>query len=276
MVASNAQFRVDGEVMPLVYGALSKAVPTGGLYVPKRALGGWLMTYGKIGLDGKVIRTRDREGHVMVAAKQLGSVDVRPYVESGLWNDTHLVNGATSKKMMVGVPSVIEFHDGTTPLSKAHRKVGYWTAGHLYDRAEPDSWRLYGDYVPTPVDLDRADYLWAHAQMFKGTPRTLGFSAEGEMYEAEGEILWARLTGAAVCVVPQNPDTTAEVLAKAVHAGSMGSVVPEDLEGVQVGVSLKEKVRRLIAVLVETYKLEPAVAAQWVRAYFLETPKCPT
>jgi hypothetical protein len=166
------------------------------------------MTYAKIGPEGGLIPTIDRDEHIMEAAAELGRIDWAPYLTNGLWNDTH------DEGTLVGVPTNLEFHDASTPLAKAHGKVGFWTAGHLFDRADPSSWELYTSHVPTANDLDRADYFWQVAQMLKGLPRPLGFSAHGDMAlsPCRRRIVWCRVKQAAVCDLPKNPDATAELL----------------------------------------------------------------
>jgi len=227
------------------------------------------MTYGKIGPDGGIVPTIDRDGQTVEAAKELGHIDWRTYVKGGVWNDTH------DEAVIVGLPSTLEFHDGTTPLSKAHGKLGFWTTGRLFNRTDPSSWSGLTDgngnaRTPTPHELDRADHFWKLASMLKGIPRPLGLSAHGRMAlsECRTRIVYAEVDAAAVCELPVNPDATLEPMAmavkgtpleilrkgmitrgrcgrctcpegaclrllKAVHAGNAATraVVPEDLEG---------------------------------------------
>lgn len=201
-------FGLTGAVSALV-APLRKAVG-GETWTPTRPLGGWLATYGKVLPDGSVVETQDRQGHVFEAARTVGQIDFAPYLQRGVWNDTH-TPGA------VGKPTSLEHHDGTTELSKAHGKVGWWTEGHLWDRQDPRSWTLFGAYEPTSADLDRADYYWSLATMLKSVPRPLGFSAEGHMLlsPCRKRIVWAQVTKNAVCEMPQNPDAIAMPLALA-------------------------------------------------------------
>jgi hypothetical protein len=168
------------------------------------------MTYGKIGPDGGVVPTVDRDNQIMEAAAELGRVDWDPYLNNGLWNDTH------DEAVILGVPETLEFHDGSTSLSKDHGKVGFWTTGHLFDRADPKSWTDYTDYVPSESELDRADHFWQLATLLKGLPRPLGFSAHGSMAlsPCRSRIIWCQVRQAAVCELPKNPDATAEPLLK--------------------------------------------------------------
>jgi len=276
---------------------MNKAVGSS-VHVPSRPLGGWLMTYGKIGPSGGIVPTVDRQGHIVEAARELGHIDWSEYLKGGRWNDTHLKDEATGRHLaLVGLPSVLEFHDGTTELAKAHRKVGFWTAGHLFDRNDPASWSAYGDYVPTPHDLDRSDYFWDLAQLLKGTPRPLGLSAEGDMAldDSGTRIVFARVRQAAVCELPQNPDTTLEpmqlglpgplldtplqIMAKAIAVaqGSEGvstenaatrAVVPEDLEGAPASTP-KAKFDRLVAILMERYSISESTARTWIKRFLL-------
>lgn len=197
-------FRISGAVDVLVKGGGR------GDHVPTRPLGGWLMTYGKLAQDGTVRETVDRDGHTVDAAKRLGAIDWSGYTREGLWNDTH------DETVIVGVPTVLEFHDGHTELSREHRKVGFWTEGHLFDRRDPRSWTAYTDRVPSPVELDRADHFWQLAKRLQGLARGLGLSAHGFMRlsPCRRRIIWAQVRQAAVCELPKNPDATLEILAK--------------------------------------------------------------
>lgn len=196
------RFGFDGAIAPLVE-PMAKAVG-GTVWRPTRPLGGWVATYGQLQADGSVRETQDRQGHVFEAARTVGQIDFDPYLKRGLWNDTH-------SPVVVGKPTSLEHHDGRTELSKAHRKVGWWTEGHLWDRSDPRSWTLFGDYEPTTTDLDRADHFWRLATMLKGVPRPLGFSAEGDMLlsPCRRRIIWAEVRKNAVCELPQNPDAVA-------------------------------------------------------------------
>ncbi len=286
------RFRITGTITPLTYGAMHKAVGSS-VHVPTRPMGGWLMTYGQIGPAGGIIPTTDREGHIVEAARELGHIDWTEYLEKGLWNDTHLLDKATDCKIIVGVPTLLEFHDGTTELAKAHRKVGFFTAGHLFDRNDPASWSAYSDYVPNPSELDRSDYFWGLAQMLKGLPRQLGLSADGLMAldpETKTRIIYAVVKQAAVCEIPQSPDATLEplmlaaqrgfdtpleIMAKAIaqaqgapHAetSSMPAdspIVPEDLEGDDEDRS----VARLVKLIASRFMVSEAKAKAWVRNY---------
>jgi hypothetical protein len=195
------QFRLNGTVEPLLKGTTG---PQG--HRPARSLGGWLMVYALIGPTGGLQPVRDRDGHVMEAAKELGRIDWTEYLRKGTWNDHH------NEDVVVGHGSNLEFHDETTPLAQSHRKVGFWTSGHLWDRADPASWELYTERRPSEVELQRADELWGLAQCLKGTPRPLGFSAHGmmRMSACGRRALAAQCDAAAICELPKNPATTAE------------------------------------------------------------------
>lgn len=219
-------WRIDGTLAAV---PMRKARRSDGLiHQPTRPLAGWAMTYAQIASDGSLVETNDRDGQVMQAARGLGAVDWSAYIEHGLWNDTH-------KPVFVGVPTFLDYcgqrQDGTLhPLAKAHRKVGFYTAGHLFDRADPQSWTRYaparphdqngfdvrdGDPQLTPTDeeLDRADHFWHVASLLKGSGRPLGFSAQGTMLMSpcKTRIIAAAVSQEAVCELPVNPDCTAEV-----------------------------------------------------------------
>ena len=217
-------FRLDGSVslfVPVM--ALEKGSNVA--HRPTRQMAGWLTTYGKLAPDGSVIPTRDRDEQTMEAARDLGSIDWSSYIRGGLWNDHHRARlpdgswpasapGPAGVEVFVGVPTGLDFHDGTTPLSRAHGKVGFFTTGHLFDRNDPSSWQLYTDHVPTMEDLDRADALWEIAQILDGTGASLGLSAHGSaaLSDCRRRILSATITQAAVVTGPRNPDSTLDLV----------------------------------------------------------------
>ncbi len=204
-------FVITGRVEPLL--PMHKGTATVDMRaVRSRPMGGWLMTYGKLGPDGGIVPTVDRDDHIFEAASELGKIDWTPYVNNGVWNDTHT-------PLAVGIPWSLEFHDGTTALSQAHRKVGFWTTGWLFDRRDPESWRGLVDEAgaprrPTREEFDRADHFYECAQSLSGTPRPIGFSAEGDMMVSpcRTRIVWARVRKASICELPRNPDSTTELL----------------------------------------------------------------
>lgn len=291
---ATARFDLFGEVS-----FLAKA--STGVYVPSRPLGGWLATYGKILPNGGVIPTVDREGHNFEAASTLGRIDFSDYLAKGKWNDTHT-------SVIVGLPTGLEFHDEHTDLAKAHRKVGFWTEGHLFDRADPRSWTMFGSYDPTSKDLDRADHFWHLATMLKGMPRPLGFSAHGKMIlsPCKTRIIWARVEENAVCEVPMNPDASALPLRLAVPDGTVLSPemvgkapcatcrcpagarckvadarksvtaatipAPEDLEGA-ANDDEKTEDDRVVELLVAKHGLTPAHARTWLNRWGPKRPK---
>lgn len=212
-------FAIRGEVS-----ALSSELRKGGAEPGARAytrpMGGWLATFGKLGPDGGIVPTVDRDGQVFEAARELGRIDWSPYLKGGKWNDTH------DDKVIVGLPVSLEFHDGTTPLSKSHGKIGFWTTGRLFDRNDPSSWDGLGRR-PTAHEFERADHFWSLAHLLKGLPRPIGLSAHGA-YAASPcgkRIVYARVDEAAVCELPKNPDATLEALEKAVRAPDLLEVL---------------------------------------------------
>ncbi len=290
------RFTVQGDVWPL------DSMRKGTAY--SRAMGGWLMTYGKIGPDGGIIPTVDREGHVVDAARELGHINWQNYVKAGRWNDTH------DEGTIVGLPDSLEFHDGTTELAKAHRKVGFWTVGHLFDRADSRSWTGLTDDAgearePTPAELSRADHFWNLAHLLKGTPRPLGLSAHGRMAlsACKHRIIYAEVDQAAVCELPMNPDATVEPmqlaapgtpldilrkgmdtgdrcqrcscpagscarLAKAVTSGTLQ--VPEDFEGARVSelIPTSEALARLVRLIMAQFHVSESDAKRWIRDFY--------
>ena len=207
-------FYLPGEVVPLLKSQVQARV--GGHY-PTRPMAGWLMTYAKLAADGSLVETVDRDRHVVEAARELGKIDWQPYVKGGFWNDTH------DEQTIVGVPTLLEFHDQHTELAKAHRKVGFFTAGHLFDRKDPSSWMLYTDRVPTERELDASDRFWTIATMLKGMVRPLGLSAHGKMAlsPCRSRIIWCQVSQAAVCELPKNPDATLEPMELAVRGAQL-------------------------------------------------------
>lgn len=296
--AEQNRFELHGSVA-----VLRKAATPG--YAPQRQLGGWLATSHKIAADGSLVPTVDREGHFFEAAKTLGAIDFSEYLDPGkgargLWNDTHHFNG----QAWVGVPTALEHHDEVSDLAKAHGKVGWWTEGHLFDRNDPKSWTEFTTYVPTPTDLDRADYYWNAAVMLKGLPRDLGFSAHGKMLLSPcgRRIIWAAVTECAVCELPQNPDATVQPLRlavpiepgmlgrddcatcacppnlrcpplrKAVTTATVADIVPQDLEGATPPGDGDQdpRERRLIERVVQQLVargVDEARARRWVQSF---------
>jgi hypothetical protein len=271
-------FRITGDIFPLA--DLVKATRPDGRRGVSRPLGGWLTTYGKIGPDGGIVPTVDRDDQVFEAARELGHIDWSGYLPPhGLWNDTHKDGVIRSPAVIVGVPETLEFHDGTTRLSQAHGKVGFWTTGHLWDPADPASWEEYTSYRPSPADLARADEFWLLAsQILHGTPRKLAFSAHGKMRmdPTRRRIVWAQITQAAVCEIPRNPDSTADVLpgpyvddpavalAKAVATADMDEVSPESLEGL-VDLKGEKKFEELVKKLQDRYLCDRKAVMAFLR-----------
>jgi hypothetical protein len=212
-------FRMAGEL-----GMLVKGMSVNDEWKPSRPLGGWLCTYAKLGPNGGIIPTKDRDEHIFDAAQTLGRIDFSDYLRKGIWNDTHNIDPDSpkgkprklpeSERVYVGVPTLLEFHDQESPLAKAHRKLGFWTEGHLFDRDDPRSWTDFSDRVPTAADLERSDYFWQLATLLKGTPRPLGISADGKMLlsPCKKRIIWAKVDEAAICEIPVNPYATIEPL----------------------------------------------------------------
>lgn len=222
------RFRITGSVMPLR--SLMKATMADAKGY-SRPMGGWLMTYGKIGENGGVVPTEDREGHTADVASQLGLINWTKYLKGGVWNDTH------NEGVVVGlpIPGGLEFHDGTTELSNAHGKVGFWTAGRLFDKADPSSWLGLTDKLgkarrPTTHEFERADRYWALAHMLKGLPRSLMLSAHGLMALSPcgRRIIYAEVSAAAVCDLGINPDCTLDMM-KAIAKIQGGDVTPMQL-----------------------------------------------
>jgi hypothetical protein len=273
------RFDMTGELTALRKGTVD------GQWTPTRPVGGWLATWAKIGPNGGIVPTFDREDQWFEAAKALGQIDFSDYLQKGRLNDTHLWDEATNSGIMVGIPTALEYHDETTPLAKAHRKVGWWTEGHLFDRHDPESWTRHG-VEPTAQDLDRSDYYWRLGHLLKGTPRALGISAHGKMLLSPcgKRIIWAKVQHAAVCEIPQNPDSllyplrmavpitrsmigaspcescacppgACRDLRKAMTSGTMAAVVPEDLEQSPANhptdSDTEIKVERLVSLLCE-------------------------
>jgi hypothetical protein len=290
------EFRLDGEVAPLLDLRKSAGRPDAKL---SRPMGGWLMTYGQIGSDGVVVPTRDRDGHVSDVASQLGLIDWTAYLKGGRWNDTHHAD------IIVGLPDDLEFHDGTTPMSKAHGKVGFWTRGHLFDRHDTSSWDGLGR-TPTEHEFERADHFWQLAQLLKGTPRPIALSAHGKMAlsPCKSRIIYAQVGAAAVCEIPKNPDSTLEILQaswkgtplevmrkgmvgrspcrtcscpvgacegmfKAAQGGS--AIIPEDLEGAAPKPlrfdDTSEARERLLTLIERRYLVDRPTAIRWLKNY---------
>ena len=264
---------MEGSLVPLRKAGLDD-------WTPSRPLGGWLMTYGKIGADGTVIPTVDREGHVVEAAREIGHIDWKPYIKGGRWNDTH------DEDTIVGIPTSLQFHGVESEMAKSHGKIGFFTEGHLLDRHDPRSWEGLVDEdgnprTPSSKEFRRADHFWNLANLLKGTPRPIGLSAHGKMLVTPDEkIIWARVNHGAVCELPINPDATLEILAegagmiplheilaKSVNANTLAAVTPEDLEGSAAHVPDEKHGDKgeLIALIMERYFLSRPEAVLWIK-----------
>lgn len=186
--------------------------------------------WGLLAADGTITPQLDRQGHFFEAARELGRIDFSEYLAKGVWDDTHIFDNPNFPelgKIVVGVPTDLEYHGPESELAKAHGKVGWWTEGHLFDPHDPNSWRNFTTHEPTARDLQRADYYWRLSSLLKGTPRDIGISAEGKMLESPcgRRIIWAKVQRAAVCEVPQAPASTLQPLELAVplKAGMIGA-----------------------------------------------------
>lgn len=199
---------------------LGKAAPDAPAHQPTRPMGGWATTYGKVSPTGDVVPTVDRDEQIMECARAAGLIDWTGYLRQGrgFWNDTHRGGRPGDRAFKVGIGTSLEFHGPSSALARAHGKMGWWTAGHLWDRNDPDSWRLYTNYQPTSADLDRADHFWGLAtNELALADRPLGFSVDGlmQLSPCKRRILKAWISELALAVGPRNADCTAEPLLKA-------------------------------------------------------------
>lgn len=199
---------------------LGKAAPDAQAHQPTRPMGGWATTYGKVTSTGEVVPTVDRDEQIMECARAAGLIDWTGYLRQGrgFWNDTHRGGRPGDRAFKVGIGTSLEFHGPSSALARAHGKMGWWTAGHLWDRNDPDSWRLYTTYQPTSADLDRADHFWGLAtNELALADRPLGFSVDGlmQLSPCKRRILKAWISELALAVGPRNADCTAEPLLKA-------------------------------------------------------------
>lgn len=220
-------------LMTAVHPDLAKG---GDQHRPLRPLAGWATTWAKLDANDAIVTTRDRHKQTMDAAAEVGKLDWSAYVDHGVWNDTHT-------SALVGVPTYLEWvANAKHPLAKSHRKLGFFTAGHLWDRKDPDSWRLYApprpdadgnvtaggvQLEPTEEELRKADRFWDLAMRFMELGRPLGFSVQGKMLlsPCEGRIVRAWVTSNAVCELPVNPDATAEPILAMLKAETSPSVL---------------------------------------------------
>ena len=212
---------------------LSKMARAVAHHVPRRRLGGWATVWALLGADGSVQPVVDRDGQTMDCAAEITGIDWSGYLREGggHWNAYHdhnlpipLRGQPGNRRQKVGISTLLEYHDTESPFAREHRKVGWWTAGHLWDREDPDSWRLYTSYVPTAEDLALADHFWTVAQRLGDTDRGLGFSVDGRMRTSPcgKRIIWAGVSEMAIAEVPANPASSVEVLelAKAAAGGA--------------------------------------------------------
>lgn len=275
-------FVLGGTVAPLL-----KGEDDGWGWTPTRPLGGWLIVYGMIKADGSIEPITDRQDQVFEAAQRPDGIDVNDYLATGkpgvgFWNDTH----RKDPELIVGRPTHLSFHGPDSELAKAHGKVGWWTEGYLIDHKDPRSWRDLPER-PSQEAFERADRFWRAGHMLKGVPRPLGLSAEGQMALSRDRrrILWAKLTKAAVCELPVNPATTIEpmelavqALRKAVDAGKVADLAPEDLEGGKaasgpdpISEADSENVDRLVKLVVKKKNVTEAAARRWVTKWLRQT-----
>lgn len=245
MNAHRAPIVLDPELTPRLPWSLSgelsvatKAAPVTG-HVPTRPLQGWATTYATIQEDGTLRPVVDRDKQVFEAAGDVRRIDWSGYLNGGLWNDTHrapLPNGEMPDAAMgqstlyVGVPTMLEFCGPDHYIAQQQRRVGWFTAGHLWDRNDPSSWELYTDHVPTEEELARADEFWRIAQERADLGTALGFSVHGYMWVSlcKRRVLQAQINGLAVCETPANPacpamPVTLEVAAKAIPEAVVGA-----------------------------------------------------
>ena len=208
-------------------------------HTPTRSMAGWATVWAMIGGDGALIPVVDRDNQTMDCAAELAGIDWTVYLQRGrgFWNDTHKGGQPGNRQIKLGIGRTLQFHDAASPFAQEHRKVGWWTEGHLWDRDDSDSWRLYTDYQPTALDLERADAFWKVARYLDGSGRPLGFSVDGRMRTSAcgRRIIWARVDEIALALGPSNPACTVEPqapLAKAVDMVGEGlSRLPAGLIG---------------------------------------------
>jgi len=204
--------QLQGSLLPL-----AKVASRVDGHAPTRPMAGWATVWAQILPDGTLVPVIDRDEQTMDCAAELAGIDWSAYLQRsrGFWNDCHKGNIPGNRAIKVGMGRILQFHDADSPFAREHGKVGWWTAGHLWDRADPASWQLYTDYIPTSIDLDRADAYWRMAQQLDGTERPLGFSVDGRMRTSPcgKRIIWARVEEIALAPGPSNPACTVEPLA---------------------------------------------------------------
>lgn len=216
---------LSGSLAPLE--KMARAAPA---HIPARRLGGWATVWALLGADGQLRPVVDRDGQTMDCAAELAGIDWSAYLRQGrgFWNASHdwmlpkpQRGPPGDRRLKIGIGTALEFHDAASTRAQQEGKVGWWTSGHLWDPDDPESWRLYTDYVPTANDLKLADHFWRVAQQLTDADRVLGFSVDGRMRPSPcgNRIIWAGVGEVALAEVPNNPAATVEVLEKA-HDGS--------------------------------------------------------
>lgn len=194
-------------------------------------MAGWATVWAQIMPDGRLVPVIDRDDQTMDCAAELAGIDWSSYLARGrgFWNDSHKGGIPGNRAIKVGIGRILQFHDADSPFAQEHGKVGWWTAGHIWDRDDPASWQLYTDYIPTSADLGRADAFWNVSQRLDGLNRPLGFSVDGRMRTSPcgRRIIWARVEEIAVAIGPSNPACTVEpVLAKSVGDDGLAFLRP--------------------------------------------------
>jgi hypothetical protein len=218
--------RLHGTLAPL-----AKVAASAEGHLPTRPMAGWATVWAQIMPDGRLVPVIDRDDQTMDCAAELAGIDWSSYLARGrgFWNDSHKGGVPGNRAIKVGIGRILQFHDADSPFAQEHGKVGWWTAGHLWDRDDPASWQLYTDYIPTSADLDRADAFWNVSQRLDGLNRPLGFSVDGRMRTSPcgRRIIWARVEEIAVAIGPSNPACTVEpVLAKSIGDDGLAFLRP--------------------------------------------------
>lgn len=214
---------------------------------------GWATTAGVLA-DGKVKQTRDHQGEYMTAALKPDGVDFSRLVPVGYMNDSHralpvpgarctgrctnaspdracAVHGGKRLSVLTGIPDKVEYVGPDHELAARDAKVGSYIWFHLFDRADPASWRnpdgsermrmLHGGtvtdepFAPTPEELDRAEATYADGIRDQRDGRVTGLSIQGRetalpIGDGDKAIVRASAHQVATIRLPHNPDATIE------------------------------------------------------------------
>ena len=209
--------------------------------------------YGQVDANGTLYPTIDKQNQIMVSAGQPSSMDWARAIKrgDGVINDAHT-------NIRVGRPLALEYHDGTTALSRRDGKLGWWLWSRLYDRNDPDSWDGYT--MPSPAEFARANYYWVVLQLLLASGRPGGYSIQGFscLTPDRGSAVMTDVRHVALVEYPVNPDCTIEHVGGVVLPTVKGiATTNEDADSDRESDENERLIQKIVAL---TVKLRPDFA----------------